>query len=258
MTHYEPQQSAEEKDHHAIEAILELDGDELLRRIHRYSISMCGYGPVISLIAAAKKLGANRGELVKYQTSGDASGESSRVVGYAGIVIIVKEVSPQVKLAREAVETYVSCGNVIKPDKLIPEMAQKAGVFICIKKAGMLRGCIGTFEPCRDNTAEEIITNAISSATQDRRFSPVSSDELKELTYSVDILTQPKAIDSEEELDAKRYGVIAEAGSRRGLLLPDLEGVDTPQQQIDICRQKAGILPNEPLKLYRVEVKRYQ
>jgi len=137
-------------------------------------------------------------------------------------------------------------------------MQERAGVFVSIHKAKELRGCIGTFEPTQASVAEEIITNAINSATRDPRFLPIAPDELDDLNYSVDVLTKPEPIKSQDELDPKKYGVIVEAGMRRGLLLPDLEGVDTVDFQIDICRQKAGILPDEPIKLYRFEVKRYK
>jgi len=106
--------------------------------------------------------------------------------------------------------------------------------------------------------AEEIITNAISSATRDPRFLPIAASELKDLSYSVDVLTKPEPIKSKDQLNPKKYGVIVESGLRRGLLLPDLEEVDTVDYQIDICRQKAGIMPDEPIKLYRFEVKRYK
>jgi len=131
-------------------------------------------------------------------------------------------------------------------------------VFVSIHKHGELRGCIGTFEPAEKNIAEEVITNAINSATRDPRFSPVTPAELADLEYSVDVLTEPEPVTSEAELDPKRYGVIVESGGRRGLLLPDLEGVDTVAQQIEICRSKAGITPHEPVKLYRFEVSRYK
>jgi len=137
-------------------------------------------------------------------------------------------------------------------------MKQKAGVFVSIHKLGQLRGCIGTFEPTQDNVAEETMVNAISSATQDPRFPPIAPDELDDLDYSVDVLTEPEPIDSQDQLDPKKYGVIVESGVRKGLLLPDLEGVDSVDYQIDICRQKAGIAPDEPIKLYRFEVKRYK
>lgn len=256
MTHYEPQELAQRKDTQAIEAMLDLNEDELLNRVDELSISMCGCAPAVSLISAAKELGAKRAELVRYQTSGDITGDYSSVVGYAGIII--KGMSPLARLAKSTVETFVKEGKIPEPAELTPEMKQKAGVFVSIHKFGQLRGCIGTFEPTQDNVAEETITNAISSATRDPRFPPVAPDEFSDLSYNVDVLTTPEPIDSEGQLDPKRYGVIVEAGMRKGLLLPDLEGVDSVDYQIDICRQKAGIMPDEPIKLYRFEVKRYK
>ena len=256
MTHYEPRESAQRKDDKAIEAILELNEDELLKRVDELNISMCGYAPTVVLISAAKELGAGYAELVRYQTSGDITGDYTSVVGYAGIII--KGMSPLVKLARKTVETLVEKGKTIQPEELTPEMKQRAGVFVSIHKLGELRGCIGTFEPTQKNVAEEIITNAVSSATRDPRFPAVAPNELKELSYSVDVLTKPEPVEGKDQLDPRKYGVIVEAGFRRGLLLPDLEGVDTVDYQIDICRQKAGIAPDEPVKLYRFEVKRYR
>ena len=257
MTHYEPQEQARRKDSRAIEAILELNEDELLRRVSELNISMCGYAPTVALISAAKKLGATRAELVKYQTSGDSTGDYSAVVGYAGIILM--GMSPLVKLAKETVETYVREGKTIEPPKrLTPEMKEKAGVFVSIHKLGGLRGCIGTFEPQQTNVAKETVTNAVSSATRDPRFPPITPQELKDLEYNVDVLTPPEPVEGEDQLDPKKYGCIVECDLRRGLLLPDLEGVDTVDYQISICRQKAGIMPYEPVKLYRFQVKRYK
>lgn len=169
-----------------------------------------------------------------------------------------KKIHPITKLAKAAVENYVSHGRVIKPEELTPEMKERAGVFVSLKKHGQLRGCIGTFAPTRTNIAEEIVRNAISSATDDPRFNPVQPSELPDLEYSVDVLTQPEPVDSKAELDPKKYGIIVERGFRKGLLLPDLEGVDTVDRQIEICRLKAGISEDEPVKLYRFEVRRYR
>jgi MEMO1 family protein len=166
---------------------------------------------------------------------------------------------PIVELAKDTVEKYVKEGKRPPvPAALTPEMKEKAGVFVSIHKLGDLRGCIGTFEPQQRNVASEVITNAVSAATRDPRFDPITPDELKDLDYSVDVLTSPVPVTDESELDAKKYGVIVESGWRRGLLLPDLEGVDTPEEQIDICRQKGGIGPDEPVQLYKFEVKRYK
>ncbi len=259
MTHYEPQESAQRKDKQAIEAILDLNEDELLRRVEELKISMCGYAPVVSLISAAKELGAKGAELIRYQTSGDTTGDYTSVVGYAGIIISGIEMHPLARLAREAVESYVNKKKSPKPPKeLTPEMRQRAGVFVSIYKSGGLRGCVGTFEPIKKNVAEEIINNAISSATRDPRFPPVAPGELKDLEYSVDVLTNPVPVEGKDQLDPKKYGVIVECGWRRGLLLPDLERVDSVDYQIDICCQKAGIASDEPIKLYRFEVKRYK
>jgi len=256
MTHYEPQESAQRKDNKAIEAILDLNEDELLKRVDELNISMCGYAPTVSLISAAKALGATGAELVRYQTSGDTTGDYTAVVGYAGIIL--KRVHPLASLAKRTVETYIKEGKVPEPGELTPEMKERAGVFVSIHKLGELRGCIGTFEPVQKNVAEETMSNAISSATRDPRFLPIAPEELKDLDYSVDVLTKPEPIASKDQLDPKKYGVIVEAGWRRGLLLPDLEEVDSVDYQIDICRQKAGIMPDEPVKLYRFEVRRYK
>jgi AmmeMemoRadiSam system protein A len=170
---------------------------------------------------------------------------------------MAKQVHPLVRLAKEAVKSYVSRGEVLRPKELSDEMKGKAGVFVSIKKHGDLRGCIGTFIPTRQNIAEEIVTNAISAATQDPRFTPVEASELDDLEVSVDVLTEPEPVQSVDQLDPKEYGVIVECGFRRGLLLPDLEGVDSVEEQIGICRAKAGISAEEPIKLYRFRVERF-
>src|SRR5512136_1018942 len=167
------------------------------------------------------------------------------------------ELHPVVKLAKEAVESYVRTGKMPKPQELTPEMRERAGVFVSLHKHGQLRGCIGTFEPTKDNVAEEIITNAVSSSTMDPRFPAVTASELDDLEYGVDILTTPEPVIDLSQLDPKEYGVIVESGWRRGLLLPDLEGVDSVEYQVDIARRKAGIAPGEPVQLYRFEVKRF-
>jgi len=259
MTHYEPQELAKQKDNAAIKAMLDLDEDELLKRVEEMNISMCGYAPVAALIAAAKELGAKSAELVKYQTSGDTTGDYTSVVGYAGIIFSAAEMHPLVSLAKDAVDAYVREGKTISaPSTLTAEMQAQAGVFVTLHKFGELRGCIGTLEPTTGNVASEIIQNAISSATRDPRFPPVAPNELEDLEYHVDVLTEPKPVKDKKKLDPKKYGVIVESGWRRGLLLPDLEGVDTVERQIEICRMKAGIAPNEPIKLYCFEVKRYK
>ncbi|MBI4822981.1 MAG: AmmeMemoRadiSam system protein A [Nitrospirae bacterium] len=167
---------------------------------------------------------------------------------------------PIVVLVKRAVEEYIKKARVIKtPDTLTEEMAIKAGVFVCLKKHGQLRGCIGTIEPVTDCAAEEAIRNAISSSTQDPRFSPVTKEELKDLEYSVDVLCPPEDIRDISELDSKKYGVIVSKGIRKGLLLPDLEGVDSVEEQLRIAKLKAGIHPDDSdVRIQRFEVRRYK
>jgi AmmeMemoRadiSam system protein A len=168
------------------------------------------------------------------------------------------ELHPVVKLAKEAVETYVRTGKTPRPRELSAEMRERAGVFVSLHKHGQLRGCIGTFEPREKNVAEEIIANAVSSSTMDPRFPPVTESELDDLEYSVDILTAPEPVTDISQLDPKTCGVIVECGWRRGLLLPDLEGVDSVDEQVAICRLKAGISTSEPINLYRFQVRRFK
>lgn len=165
--------------------------------------------------------------------------------------------SPHAKLAKGVVESLVR-GDALPDVSDVPEeLKDRAGVFVCLKKDGELRGCIGTIQPTRRTIAEEIEENAVSSASRDFRFPPVSPEELSRLTYSVDVLGQPEDIDGIDQLDPKTYGVIVSSGSRRGLLLPDLEGVDTPQEQVHIAMMKAGIGPREPVQLQRFKVTRH-
>jgi len=212
----------------------------------------CGYRSILILLGALEGLKA-KAEVFAY--------EGPFGVGYlTAAFTIPPEVDPHplVKLAKDTVETYVKSGKTLKITQTTPELRERAGVFVCIKKHGNLRGCIGTFESTTPSIVAETVRNAIGAATQDPRFPPVSANELPDLEYSVDVLTHPESIDDPYKLDPKKDGLIVQSGYRRGLLLPDLDGVDTIQQQIEICCAKAGIAPSEPLKFYTFQVKRYQ
>jgi AmmeMemoRadiSam system protein A len=169
-------------------------------------------------------------------------------------------VHPYVELAKEAVEQYVRYRKTLCPGKDIsPEMQRKAGVFICLKKRGDLRGCIGTFSPVTDNLYLEIVRNAISAAMEDPRFYALDEQELAEIEYTVDVLSEPEKVESPSDLDPKKYGVIVVKGFRKGLLLPDLEGVDTAEDQLRITKMKAGIERSETdVEIYRFTVDRYK
>lgn len=165
-----------------------------------------------------------------------------------------------VRLARLSLETYVRTGRRLEslPDDLPQELTgQAAGAFVSLHVAGRLRGCIGTIVPAQETVAQEIVQNAVSAGTRDPRFPAVRADELDQLEYSVDVLGQPEPVDSPDQLDPGQYGVIVSCGQRRGLLLPDLDGVDTVEQQIDIARRKGGIRAEDPYTLQRFKVVRH-
>ncbi len=173
---------------------------------------------------------------------------------------------PYVKLARFSLENYVTSGKTLHvkdlkgqeweslPSELFDETA---GAFVSIHKNGALRGCIGTISPTCDCVAEEILQNAISAGTNDPRFPMITADELEWLEINVDVMGVPEYISSTDQLDVKKYGVIVSSGYKRGLLLPNLDGVDSVNQQINIACQKAGIPAGEEIELQRFEVVRH-
>ena len=170
------------------------------------------------------------------------------------------ETDPHIALARLSVETYVKTGRAAKlPDDVAPELlARRAGVFVSLHEHGELRGCIGTISATTGSIAEEIVQNGISACSRDPRFPAVRPEELDYLDYSVDVLGEAEPISSPAELDPVRYGVIVTKGWKRGLLLPNLEGVDTVAYQIEIAKRKAGIDPaDDDVDLERFEVVRH-
>jgi AmmeMemoRadiSam system protein A len=181
------------------------------------------------------------------------SGASASQLSSAGIQIT--------SLARAAVETYVLKREVIAPANSPREslLSRPSACFVCIKTLGrQLRGCIGTVEPVKSSLAEEVIVNAIKAATRDPRFKPLSGDELPALCYSVDVLGRLEPAEF-EDLDPSVFGVVVtnHSGTRRGLLLPAIESIGTPDQQVGVAARKAGIEAGEPLKLYRFRTHRF-
>ncbi len=166
------------------------------------------------------------------------------------------------ELAKKSVENFVKQGRIIELPKDLPDefSNRKSGTFVTIMEDGELRGCIGTYLPTKENIAEEIIHNAIAAATEDYRFGSVQKEELPQLSYTVYILNPPEPIKDIKELNPKKYGIIVKSGLYKcGLLLPDLEGVDTTEQQISICCQKGDINPKkEKITIYRFTVEKYE
>ena len=167
---------------------------------------------------------------------------------------------PLVRLARAAIEAYVCDEHVLGLTEIpAPIEGPPAGVFVTIysRSSGDLRGCIGTITPCEATLADETIHNAIAAATQDPRFLPIGPGELADLEIDVSVLHPAERIESIAELDPKHFGVIVQHGTRRGLLLPDIPGIDDARMQVELARQKAWISPREPVELFRFKVEKY-
>jgi AmmeMemoRadiSam system protein A len=168
---------------------------------------------------------------------------------------------PYIKLAKETIEKYLKTGKIMDlPEDLPKEMLEKkAGVFVSLHRLGGLRGCIGTIEPTTDNLALEIRQNALSAALEDPRFDALRKDELQDLEIAVDVLNPAKKIKDQSELDIKKYGVICQSGYKKGLLLPDIEGIDSVDQQIEIACQKGNINPQkDKFDIYKFTVTRHE
>ena len=164
---------------------------------------------------------------------------------------------PLVRLARDAIAAHLS-GSSLPVKGALDIAGEAAGVFVSLKKSGKLRGCIGTIEPVKPTIDQEVADNAVAAATRDPRFTPVTLEELDDITISVDVLSKPEAISNVKELDPLKYGVIVRSGHRKGVLLPDLPGITTADEQVRIASQKAGIGEGEPVELMRFEVKRHK
>lgn len=186
--------------------------------------------------------------------------------------------NPYILLAKQAIENYVKEGKVPSLPADLPEgfLNRKAGTFVTIMKDKELRGCIGTYLPIKENIAEEIVANAIAAAIEDYRFGPIQKEELPRLSYAVYILSEPELVKNIKDLDPKKYGIIIKTVPithlnstdvvfnghlplKSGLLLPDLEGIDTIEKQISIACQKGGIKPTEEkILIYRFTAEKYQ
>jgi AmmeMemoRadiSam system protein A/AmmeMemoRadiSam system protein B len=251
----------------ATKRIVDLDPE--LRRL----AGECGYRSMLVAIGAAQELDPSC-EVISYEAPFGvgylvaqlfATPESADILSaqraQRAQVLHSKSGAELPSLARQAVEAFVKEGRALPtPEGHSDLLNQRAGCFVSIKtRTGDLRGCIGTVDPVKDTLAEEIILNAISAATNDPRFKPVREDELSELKYSVDVLSSPEPV-RQDDLDPADYGVIVEdkRGTRRGLLLPNLKGIETVVQQIEIAARKAGIRPEEEIRLWRFRSERFR
>jgi len=234
-----------------------VDIDQEVRRM----AGECGYRSMLVAIGVAQG-GTQNCEVINYEAPFGVGYLVAQLVGGADAPTANAVFVPQPEipaLARRAVEAFATTGKIINAPDVSDLLSVRAGCFVSIKtRDGELRGCIGTIDPVKDTLAEEIILNAIGSATSDPRFSPVRADELPDLKYSVDVLSPPEAC-AADDLDPKLFGVIVEdeSGARRGLLLPNLPGIDTASKQIEMASRKAGIPPHAALRLFRFRADRY-
>ena len=219
------------------------DGQEIESNVLSHEdITGVGYG-VCSFYP--KETNSNRQFLKKYLQE-----ESLRLEK------IKKSSDSYVNLAFESLKYYFDTKQKMSIPPNLPEemLTNKAGVFVSLYKFDTLRGCIGTILPTTNTIAEEIINNSLSAALNDYRFPPLTKEELKWLNISVYILKEPEPISSLDMLDVHKYGIIVTHGLKRGVLLSDLDGVDTIKKQIAIAKEKASIKPNEDCKIERFEV----
>ena len=239
------------------EAFVKLLKADALNDITTLPNDICEKSAQCGLPAFQMMLGAVQHQ---YEHCQFLSYEGAFGVGYATAIIRMKMQDPYVALARKALETYVKEGRILRDDEVEDKTLcqQHAAVFVSIQEKGQLRGCIGTLQATKEHIAQEIISNAIAAGSRDPRFPPVQKEELAHLVYHVDVLCEPEQITSFAQLDVKRYGIIVSDAYHQGVLLPDLEGVDTIQQQVAIALHKAGIDENASYTLERFEVIRHE
>ena len=253
----------------AVEEIINLD-DSLVEKAGE-----CGLRPIIMMLGAIDGLDVEGGVLsyegpfgVGYAVASyDVEGQSEEP-GFLEKIAANKEKkreaareeeSAAVRLARRTIEEYAKNDEkIVPPEDLPAELLDEAGAFVTIEKDGNLRGCIGTTQPTAVDFAQEIIDNAIKAGFNDPRFSPIKEEELDKLTYKVDKLEEPEEIESKDQLDPKKYGLIVKKGHSTGLLLPDLEGVNSVEKQLEIAKRKAGLPQEAEVDLMRFEVTRYE
>lgn len=159
-----------------------------------------------------------------------------------------------ISLARRTIADHLAGNRFTAPTLGLPPQA----CFVSLKIAGKLRGCIGSLRPTQPNLEGEVQVNAVAAAMRDHRFSPVEKAELDRLRISIDLLSPGEAVNTLTGHDPGRYGLIVRNGSRCGVLLPDIPGVETAEKQVNICLDKAGIGAAESFTMERFVVDRIE
>jgi MEMO1 family protein len=209
----------------------------------------CGLRPLAILLGAARAAGLTS-HVLSYE---GPFGVGYPVVAFTAAAPSAPKIAFDVQaLGRHAIDTYLRTRRLIDPPQPIPsELQAPSAVFVTLRKDGELRGCVGSVRPTEATAAHELIRYAVASAVRDPRFDPVRLDEVKALTIKVQLLDPAEPVAGTSGLDPQTYGIIVRSGERQALLLPGIEGIDTPEQQVLAACQKAGIDRFAPLALER-------
>jgi AmmeMemoRadiSam system protein B/AmmeMemoRadiSam system protein A len=258
LSHYYSLSTAQKKDGMLLDLLVNGRISDIEDEMHKGNVEMCGSGGVFLGMEILRALGGTKVRLLRYGTSFDATGDSSRVVGYAAVGIFrdsaekgvhmlnEKQRKALLKLARESIECYLQGKNPPVLKEQDPIFRQKRGVFVTLRKKGSLRGCIGLIVS-REELASGVREMAVQSATGDPRFPPVTLDELKDITIEISVLTEPKRVASPDDIQIGRDGVIVKRGSRQGVFLPqvaDETGWTKEEFLSNLCAHKAFLSPD--------------
>lgn len=273
LSHYHAQAAAEKLDGLVLDAVKKYDPELLGRRLIRDSCEACGGGPMITVMLAAREMGATAAGILNYATSGNTSGDFSQVVGYLSAALFAgdssehevgidlgfsKDEKAKLKeIAIKSIEAAVQGGENPEFEGISEKLKEPYGVFVTINKHGNLRGCIGHIiadQPLYLTCAEM----AKAAALSDPRFDPVAKEELKDLQIEISVLTPFEPVKDLEKIVIGRDGLIIKRGYYSGLLLPQV-ATDygwTVEEFLEHTCNKAG-LPTDAYKQKGTEIYKF-
>lgn len=281
MSHYHNDEYARKLDARTIEAVKGLKAEQIYKECAMRTMEMCGCIPVVTALLYAKKKGIEDVDVLKYATSADVSGDYERVVGYTSIVFYdnqskkdskltdevevlnLEQKRKLIEIARKTIETFVRTGKTYSFEESDPRLKELEGAFVTLHKHGRLRGCIGNIigQGPLCYTVRDV---AISSATNDPRFKPLTEDELDEVEVEVSVLSKPRVIKDVDEIKMGVHGVIVSQGPfNRGLFLPQVAtetGWSKEEFLSQLCAQKARLPadawkdPKTKIEIFSAEV----
>jgi len=260
LSHYHDSAEARKMDGYALEAVRNLNIEQIWKECHLKTMEMCGFIPVTAALIYAKQKGLNSVDILKMANSGDVSGDTSRVVGYTSMVIYnekkgedavgslsLKQKKNLVEVAKNTITEYVNTGEIFSVKEFDSRLSAVEGAFVTIHKKGQLRGCIGNVVG-RGPLYLTVRDMAIAAASEDPRFSPVKKEEMKDLDIEISVLSKPYLISNIDEIKLGVHGVIISQGaSHQGLFLPQVAettGWNKEEFLSQLCVQKAHLPPN--------------